>query len=600
MTRPRRTGAERKWVGAEARPELSEMIAAECGVSPVTAQVLVNRGVRDAEAAAGFLRPELSDLPDPGLMADIDRASDRIREATGRKQRILIFGDYDVDGVTSCALMRGLLRLCGAECEVYLPHRCIEGYGLSELAVKEIIERRPDLVITVDCGVRAVEEVRSLSEAGIDVVITDHHVPGDVLPPARAVVDPKRKDCTYPFEELAGVGVTFKLAWAVARRFSRAKKVSPELRRFLMDSLGLVALGTVADVAPLVGENRVLVKYGLLALTRGPQGVSALAEVSRVKGPVTARDIAFRLGPRINAAGRMGRADDALALLLEEDASSAKRIALRLDKANRERRRLEDRTVREATAALDDVDGEAEGTKASIVLGSDEWHQGVIGIVASRLAERTGRPAALVTFDGEEGKGSARSVPGVDLLRALDECSGTLLGYGGHAAAAGVRVEKARLDEFRKCFEDAVRRQLGGGTPEPVLDLDAEVAPEDLSLALAQEIARLEPFGHGNRKPVFSVRGMELGGDLRPLGADGKHLAFSALARSTKGGGRELRAVAFNFADRRRELEENAWRPVDIAFELNISPWSGPEGFELCVKDIRPARRRARTASRPA
>lgn len=598
--------ARRKWVGAKARPKLSKEMAAECGVSPVTAQILVNRGVRDPEAAAKFLRPALSHLEDPGLMADMDRAAARIREALGKKQRVLIFGDYDVDGVTSAALVKGLLELTdehrGAGCEVYLPSRTVEGYGLSELAVREILARKPDLVVTVDCGIRAVDEVKALSLAGIDVIVTDHHPPGEVLPPAVAVVDPKRRDCTYPFEDLAGVGVAFKLAWQVARRFSRAKKVSPELRRFLMDSLGLVALGTVADVVPLVGENRVLAEHGLRVLSAGLHpGVKCLAEVARVKAPITATDIAFRLGPRLNAAGRTGRPDDALELLLEKDPSRAGKIAIRLDRANRERQRLQDRILREATAALDDTDEETVELKrpASIVLGSDDWHPGVIGIVASRLTERYGRPAVLVAFgsgeaaEPEEGRGSARSVPGVDLVRALSDCAGVLVSYGGHSAAAGVRLEKAKLDEFRAAFERAVRCELGGGLPEPVLEFDAEVAPGDLSLELAEEIERLRPFGHGNRRPVFSARGMELGGDVRPFGSDGRHLAFDAFARSGEGRGRKLRAVAFNFAERRRELEENAWRPVDIAFELNMSAWSGPEGFELCVKDIRPAASRA-------
>jgi single-stranded-DNA-specific exonuclease len=586
--------ARRRWVGAPTDAKLSKEIAAGCGVSPVTAQILVNRGVRDPEDAARFLKPSLSDLKDPALLADISPAADRIRRASGEKQSILIFGDYDVDGVTSSALVHRLLRLCGTDSDIYLPSRTVEGYGLSEVAVREIIARKPDLVVTVDCGVSAEEEVRALGAAGIDVIVTDHHPPGETLPDAVAVVDPKRKDCTYPFEELAGVGVAFKLAWEIARRFSQAKKVSPELRRFLVDSLGLVALGTVADVVPLVGENRVLVNSGLGVLASGTHvGIDALAGVARLKGSMTATDVAFRLGPRMNAAGRMGSADDALRLLLEEDPSRAKEIATRLDRANRERQRLEDRILRSASP-LPEVSDES---KASIVAGSDDWHEGVLGIVASRLAERTGRPTALVAFRGDEGKGSARSVPGVDLGRALAECRGTLIRCGGHAAAAGLRVERARLDEFRAEFESAVRRQLDGGLPEPVLRFDAEVAPGDLSLGLAEEIDLLRPFGHGNRKPVFSARGMELGGDLRPLGAGGKHLAFDALVRSAKGRGRKLRAVAFNFADRRRELEDNAWCPVDIAFELSQSVWSGPEGFELCVKDIRPA---AKRAARPA
>jgi single-stranded-DNA-specific exonuclease len=549
----------------------------------VTAQVLVNRGVADPEAAARFLRPKISHLEDPSRLDGAAEAASRIRGAVARCEKVLVFGDYDVDGVTASALLSRLLGLFGADCEVYLPSRMEEGYGLTPAAVEGIVGRRPGLVVTVDCGVRAVGEVRALKAAGIDVIVTDHHEPGERLPEADVVVNPRLDGCGYPFKDLSGVGIAFKLAWAVATRASGAKKVTPELRGFLLDSVGLVALGTVADVAPLLGENRAFVSHGLEVLSRTEHaGLRALKEVSGVsRRPLTARDLAFGLGPRLNAAGRTGRADDALALLLEEeDASRARGLASSLDRRNRERQRIEEGILREA-ASLAQAEDES---RASLVLSSDEWHQGVIGIVASRVASRTWRPTVLVAFEGDEGKGSARSVEGVDVARALDECAGCLEGHGGHAMAAGVRLRRSRLEEFSRAFEGAVRRQLGGGLPRPVLAVDAALRPEDLTLGLAEETDRLRPFGQGNRRPLFCAGRLELGGELRPLGRKGSHYAFEVASN-----GRRLRAVAFDFADRRRELDRLAWKRVDLAFELRMSDWSGPEGFELCVKDVRPA-----------
>jgi len=582
----------RVWRPRPVSPRLAGELADKVGVSNVTAQILVNRGVQDAESADRFLHPKLSHLEEPSLMADIGAAAARIRAALGGRQRILIFGDYDVDGVTSSALLFRLLTLCGADCEVYLPSRLEEGYGLSAAATGEILRRAPDLVVTVDCGIGSAKETVALQAAGVDVIITDHHpVEGD-LPPALAVVDPKRPDCPYPFKQLAGVGVSFKLAWEVARGLSRSKRVSPELRRFLLDSLGLVALGTVADVVPLVGENRVLVNYGLDVVASGRSaGLAALMDVSGLGGGgLTSRDVAFRLGPRLNAAGRTGRPDDAIELLLEEDAGRAGDLAAKLDRANRERQRIEERIVREAMACPE----VADESRASIVLGSDGWHAGVVGIVASRLVERTGRPAVVVAFAADEGRGSARSVPGVDVGRAVEECRDVLVSQGGHAAAAGVTVRRDRLDEFREAFERAVRSQLGGEAPAPVLGLDAEVLPEELTLRLAQEIETLAPFGEGNPVPVLASRGFTLDGDMRPLG-NGKHYQLSvacppASGEAAAGGpGARLRAVAFGYGDRRRELEGLAWKSIDMAYEIQRSNWSGPAGFELSVKDLRAA-----------
>jgi single-stranded-DNA-specific exonuclease len=572
-----------RWRTAEPAPELAREIARGAGLSRVTAQVLVNRGVTSVDEALRFMRPRLSHLEDPAGMAGMAEAATRVREAVREGESILIFGDYDADGVTASALLYRLLGHFRADCEVYLPSRMDEGYGLSPAATDEIIRRGPGLVVTVDCGIRSPDEVARLSAAGIDVVITDHHPPGDELPAASAVVNPRRADCTYPFKELAGVGVAFKLAWEIARRFSRAKKVSRELRGFLMDAVGLVALGTVADVALLVGENRTLVAHGMTVLSaKTNPGIAGLLDVAGLgDGRLSARDLAFGLGPRLNAAGRMGSARDALALLLEDDLSRARELARGLDRANRDRRKVQSDVLLEAEADPEVVSEE----RVSIVLGSESWHPGVLGIVASRLAEKTGRPAALVTFDGDEGRGSVRSAGGVNVASALEACAGVLEGWGGHAKAAGVRVRRDALDRFRDTFDRAVREQIESGLAEPALELDGEVDASDMDLELAEEIDLLEPFGAGNPRPVFAVRGVELGGDVRPLGAEGKHLAFKV-----KSGRRSFRAVAFNFGERRAELARLAWKRVDVAFEFARSKYSGPAGFELHVRDLRPSK----------
>jgi len=582
MRNTRRPEAASRWRTARPVPELAREIADGAGVSPVTAQVLVNRGVASVEEAERFLRPKLVHLEDPLGMAGMAEAASRIHEAVKRNERVLIFGDYDADGVTASALLHGLLGRFGADREVYLPSRMVEGYGLTPEAVEEIIRRGPGLVVTVDCGIRSPDEITRLREAGIDTIVTDHHPPGDEIPEARAVVNPRRADCTYPFKDLAGVGVAFKLAWEVARRFSSAERVSPESRKFLMDAMGLVALGTVADVVSLVGENRTLVAHGMVVLSATERpGIAELLNVARLRGErLSARDLAFGLGPRLNAAGRMGSAGKALELLLEKDPSRARALAQDLDRANRERRKIQ-------SSVLEEAEGHPEVAltdRAAIVLDSESWHQGVLGIVASKVAEKTGKPSALVSFDGDHGRGSARSARGVDVASALEACGEHLLGWGGHAKAAGVRVRRDALERFRHEFDRAVREQIARGLPEPALEIDGELASSDIDLALAEEIDSLEPFGEGNPRPVFAVRGVELSGDVKPIGPGGRHLVFKLGS-----GNRRFRAVAFNFGERRGDLARLAWKRVDVAFEFARSKYSGPAGFELHVRDLRPA-----------
>ncbi|MFW6163070.1 MAG: single-stranded-DNA-specific exonuclease RecJ, partial [Planctomycetota bacterium] len=420
----------KRWLLRDCDEERRDALAQALGVSPIVARVLLNRGVQTPEAARRFLSPELSGLHEPALLPDIDEAVARIRQAVTEGETILLYGDYDADGVTSLALLRLFFRMVGVEPEVYIPHRVDEGYGLHPDAVEAAAERGVGLIVTVDCGVGAVEAVDRARDLGIDVVVTDHHEPGRRVPRACAVVNPKLTGCLYPFRDLAGVGVAFKLAWALAQSFSPGKRVSEEFRRFLLDAMGLVAIGTVADVVPLRGENRIFATYGLHALRHSTSpGVTALVRQVGASGrPLRPRDVSFRLGPRLNAAGRLGAADICVELLTSDDLSRAVEIAEQLEQTNRQRRTIQATILDEALdalAALDDLD-----SRRTIVLAREGWHAGVLGIVASRLAEDYHRPTLLLSLDDAVARGSARSVPGVNLFEAVEACEGMLLGYG--------------------------------------------------------------------------------------------------------------------------------------------------------------------------
>jgi len=451
----------KRWVLRDCDEGRRDALVDALDVSPIVARMLVLRGVGTVDEARQFLRPELSSLHEPALLPDMDKAVARIRQAVADGEKVLIYGDYDADGVTAMALLQRFFRLLGAEPRLYIPHRVDEGYGLHREAVEAAAADGVTLIITVDCGVSAVEEVERASELGVDVVVTDHHEPGRRVPRACAVVNPKLTGCLYPYRELAGVGVAFKLAWALAQSYSQGTRVTEEFRQFLLDAMGLVALGTVADVVPLTGENRVLATYGLHALRHSTSpGIMALVRQAGATGrALKPRDVSFRLGPRLNAAGRLGAADVCVELLTSDDLERAAAIARELEDTNKERRRIQSEILGEALERLAALDGLDE--RRSIVLADPDWHAGVLGIVASRIAEDYHRPTLLLSIDGEVARGSARSVPGVNLFEAIEACEEVLLAYGGHSGAAGVKLELAALDAFCERFEREVRRQAG-------------------------------------------------------------------------------------------------------------------------------------------
>lgn len=572
---------EKRWNIHETEPEPVARLRHELGCSPLLAGLLHRRGIVEPEAAARFLHPKLTDLHDPLALPDMERAVERIERAVRNHESIAVFGDYDVDGITSTCLVKEFFDLIGVPVRHRLPNRLLEGYGIRCDAIRELAAEGVTLVITVDNGTSAHEEVALARTLGVDVVVTDHHQASGSLPPAVAVVNPCREDSGYPFKDLAGVGVAFKLVWALAERLSREKKLSREVRDFLLDSLALVALGTISDVVPLLGENRILAKFGLVALerTRRP-GLRCLVDaVLRDRSPprLSATDVAFRIGPRLNAAGRLGDADAAIRILLTRDPAEGSAIAESLERDNRRRQKIEGEILQGAIAAIErDVD--LDRAKA-IVLAGEGWHAGVIGIVAARIVERYFRPTLLIALDGERARGSARSIRGVHITEALARCAEHLHGYGGHEMAAGVEARRDRIDDLRRALDEAI--QLEPAEMIPQIDADGCVRLREIGPKTLDELALLAPHGAGNPEPLLSTEELEVVGVPRVLGSDGRHLSFTV-----RENGAAFRAIAFGKAEYYPRVSRRGAR-VSLLVEPQRNTWQGRSEIELCVRDLR-------------
>lgn len=566
------TSVKPEWVLHPRRsPDAAAALARALGAPLPVAHALVNRGLDQVERARAFLAPALEDLHDPGQMLDLDRAAERILLAVGRGERIFVQGDYDVDGITSTFLLYSVLLELGGRAEYRIPHRLRDGYGLTPDAIDEARRRGCTLVVTVDCGVTAVEAIAYAGGHGVDTVVTDHHEPPAVLPPAYAVVNPLRPGCPYPFKSLAGVGVTFKLVEKLLEGRGGLDRAR--------DWLDVVALGTIADVVPLVGENRVLARLGLDRLNQGRRlGLQALVEVAGLAGRrITSGHVAFVLAPRINAAGRLGNAEQGLRLLLARDRQEARDCADSLEDDNRVRRQHDEAALAEAARRIhDELDYPA---CRSLVLWSESWHPGVIGIVASRLVERYRRPTVLVALDGERGRGSGRSLPGLDLTRLLDGCRDLLVAHGGHAFAAGLTVERSQLPALRARLEALVREQSRPEQFVPQLQLDGEVRVGECDLDLVEWLERMAPHGLDNPEPLFRLREARLEG-VQTVGA-GRHVRLTV--RDATGA---LEAIGFGMGDQAAALA--AAPRADLAFVPTRNDWLGDTRVQLKLRGVRP------------
>ena len=557
----------RRWLLPEPiAPAAVQALAKEAGVARFAAELLLRRGVRSAEEAQRFLQPRLQSLGDPFALPNMDAAVTRIFAALDRREKIVLYGDYDVDGVTSLALLTRVLRAYGAEAPCFLPLRADEGYGLSaDGAARCVAEFAPRLLIAVDCGTSSVAEIAALQAQGVDVVVIDHHECQGALPPCVALVNPK---LGADFHYLCSVGLVFKTAHALLKR-------RPLADFDLRAHLDLVALGTVADLVPLVDENRTLVKRGLvqLAATRWV-GLRALIEVSGLRAPFSPPNVGFGLAPRLNAAGRLGTAQDALELLLTEDVARARTIATSLDTQNRERRAVEEDVVRQAELQLaESFDAERD---AAIVVGAPGWHTGVIGIAASRIQKRHHRPTLVIGFDENgTGKGSGRSIAGFSLVAALAACGEFLEKHGGHEMAAGLTLQQARFDEFRAAFLAHARAQLSAEQLQPRLHLDAELTLGEIDYELLAHHEALQPFGMGQPQPLFVARGVTLAGEPRVMKE--KHLSLMLRQH-----GDEYRAVWFGSA--KDELPRLPW---DIAFQIERNEWQGTVTPQIHIRAVR-------------
>ncbi|MFZ5351400.1 MAG: single-stranded-DNA-specific exonuclease RecJ [Bacillota bacterium] len=562
---------KKKWVSYNKDYNILPELVKEFGISELVARVLVNRDIDTLEKASYFISYGIEKLRDPFEMKDMSKAVDRIIEAIELNQKICIFGDYDVDGVTSTVIAVKILRSMDADVTYYIPNRVDEGYGLNIEAIENLAEEGIELIITVDCGIRSLEVVNRAKELGIDMIITDHHECGEELPDAYCVINPHRADCSYPFKELAGVGVCFKLVDALATELG--------CRDTALEMLDIVAVGTIADIVYLVDENRIIVKHGLEKLQNTENiGLRALLDICGLKEQtITAYNVAFMIAPRINAAGRIANASLCVELLLTDDYKKAYEIAKQLDNDNKERQSIESEILTKAITKIErDID--ISSTKV-LVLDDKDWHVGVIGIVASKLVERYNLPAVLISRDNGIGKGSARSVSNFNIYEALDRCSDLFIKFGGHELAAGITLSTENIDAFRQKVNEVANEILKGEPLIPELKVDYRLTPSDYKLSTVKQLEMLEPYGAGNPAPAFVYRDLKVISS-RTVGNDSKHLLLTL-----NDGVNEIKAIGFNLGTYNNVLSFG--KKVDIICSMECNLWNDIEQLQLKIKDIK-------------
>lgn len=556
--------------------EAVQRLASELQVPPLIARILVNRGIADARAANAFFQPQFSDLHDPFLMTDMDRAVARVAQAVATKEPMLVYGDYDVDGATGVAMLLLALEELGHPSPFFIPDRIRDGYGLSLSGIQKAKATGASLILAVDCGVTAIDEIAAARDLGIDVVVCDHHQPGATLPPATALLNPKRSDCPYPFKELCGVGVAFKLLQGLYRHLHRGDAV-------LQKYLDLVAIGSAADIVPLVDENRFFVRAGLELLSRTENtGLRALLQVCGLQpgGRIGSGQVVFIIAPRINAVGRMGDAARAVDLLTTRDPAAAMKIAQVLESENRQRRNIDEETFQSAMAMIENhCDPQND---PAFVLAAEGWHPGVIGIVASRIVEKYFRPTVMIATDNGIGKGSARSIPGFDIYQALKQCEDLMIGFGGHKYAAGLTIRSERIGALRQRLQHVAAERMTAELRTPKLRIDAEVCFREIDAHLIRLLRMLAPFGPQNMRPVFVTRKVRVVGTPQIVGPpQAGHLRFKAAQDS-----RVIDAIGFNLghlAHRLSPAESN----IELAYLIEENEWQGLVSTQLRIKDIR-------------
>ena len=571
-----------RWVlRPEQDPQVTQQLASQLNDLPdALARILVARGIDTFDKARHFFRPGLGYLHDPFIMADMDAAVDRILQARDQKERVLVYGDYDVDGTTATALMTSFLQEIGIDASYWIPDRITDGYGLCNAGIDEAAVREATLIIALDCGITAVDEAAYARAKGLDLIICDHHKPSEVLPDAVAVLDPKRNDCPYPFKELSGCGIGYKVVQAVLERLNEP----PERAYSYLD---LVAISTASDIVPLEDENRVLMMEGLDRIRKAPSlGIQTLAAVAGVDLATCATSqIVFSIGPRINAAGRLGDAQRAVALLMAKDVQKASEIAQELEQANQKRREMDRSTMGEAAVKAEHQLG--GDFQHGIVVHDENWHPGVIGIVASRIVERFYRPAIILTTVNGIVKGSARSINGINIYNALKQCEDLLTTFGGHDFAAGMALEEKSVAAFRERFNGAVGEMI---TPElliPAIDVDSLLCLDDISKRFWAVLKQFEPFGPANLQPVFQATDLVVANTPRCIGKDKTHLKFSVRQRQESR--HALDVIGFNMSHHFDTLVQSQAEgvPFELLFSIEENTWRGNTTLQLKARDLR-------------
>ena len=557
----------KKWECYEVDENQVEAVARKYNVSKLLARILINRNLTDSETVNVFLNPTRNDFHNPFLMPDMTIAVDRVIKAIENNEKIIIYGDYDVDGITSITVLKRFLLDRNANVSEYIPNRLDEGYGLNREAIKKIAEDKFDLMITVDCGISGIEEVDYANSLGIETIITDHHEPGDVLPNALAVVDAKRKDNTYPFNQLAGVGVVFKFIQAIGQKLDLEEK---EYLKYL----DLVCVGTISDIVPLVDENRVIAKLGLkLVEVTKNIGLKTLLQTAGYK-TIDSTTISFGIAPRINACGRMGHEQEALQLFLTENLEEAKEISEKLNEYNKQRQEIEKGIFDEA---IEQIEKDGANDKEVMVLGKENWHHGVIGIVSSKITDLYFKPSILICFEDEIGKGSGRSIPGFDLYEALSKCNNHIYRFGGHSMAVGITIKKDEFEDFKKDFEE-YSHESNISDIIPIINIDEEVSIKDISIRDVAELKMLEPFGEANKMPLFVCKNLKIH-SIRAL-SEGRHLKLSL-----KDDNYWMDAIGFNLGHLSNEYRIGD--KIDVVGTLEINQFNGRENLQINLKDIR-------------